>query len=198
MSVEQNNAYLMQALNFTPQELMMNRSGVMSEAQKARLQAKYGQQRQAAMKIFAIVMVLTVVIFAGIVATNAQLRGSLEDVFATSPAILAVPAVILVLWMLMIIVSLVRSGRTDYTNRRLMAVEGVPKLKSSDYTYSTAGAVMSAAGQDTYAYTVQMGKLTFYVDGEAFNGFVQGRPYRLYYLPNGRVPLLVSAEALLP
>jgi hypothetical protein len=197
MSFQENNDYLMQALGFTPQELMMNRGGIISQEQKARLQAKLGQQRQVGMKIVAIVIVITLVVGAGLLVFNPEITRNLKAAFDTNPLIFVIPVAALVLWLLMIGAGFARSGRASFENARLLAVSGQPKLKiGGAYPYSTAGLVMTAAGQDTQSYLVQMGKLKFYVDAATYQGFAEGHPYCLYYIPYGRVPLLISAEAL--
>jgi hypothetical protein len=62
--------------------------------------------------------------------------------------------------------------------------------------YGPAAVAMAAAGPNALNCTVKIGRVQFYVDEETYSGFAKGLSYRVYYLPYGRLPLMVSAEAV--
>jgi hypothetical protein len=55
---------------------------------------------------------------------------------------------------------------------------------------------MAAAGNNALNCTVKIGRVQFYVDEETHNGFAKNMNYRVYYIPYGRFPVIVSAEAI--
>jgi hypothetical protein len=195
MSIQENNYYLMQVLNFTPQELMINRSGALSEGQRERLQARMGQYKQSGTRVIAVVMLMTAVAFAAVFFLS-DAGESLRELLSTNPAYLVIPGVALLFWAIMVIAALANSGKINFDKARLMVITGKAKPKKVRTYYGPAAVAMAAAGPNALNCTVKIGRVQFYTDEETYKGFAKGLNYRVYYLPNGRMPLLVSAEAL--
>lgn len=194
MSVQENNHYLMQVLNFTPQELQLNRSGMISDGQRQRLQAKMMQYKQSSTKVIGVVILITIVAFAAVFFFS-DAGESLRNLMAENPVYLLIPGVALLLWAVMLIFTLARSGKVNFDNARLMVITGKAKTKKIDLYYGAAAAAMAAAGDDALNCTVKIGRVTFYVNEETYSGFANGLTYHVYYIPYGRFPIMVSAEA---
>jgi hypothetical protein len=77
-----------------------------------------------------------------------------------------------------------------------MVVTGKAKAKKVNTYYGPAAVAMAAAGPSALNCTVKIGRVQFYVDEETYSGFANGLSYRVYYVPNGRVPLIISVEAI--
>jgi hypothetical protein len=196
MSVQQNNTYLMQTLNFTPQELSMNQSGAISEEQKARLQARMMQYKQSGTKIIVVVLLMTTIAGVAFFYLNPETGASLQELISTTPVIGVVLGATLLIWLIMLIVTLARSGKVDFTNAKLAMVSGKAKRKKIDMYYGAAAVALEAAGENKLNCTVKIGKVLFYMTETMYDGFADGLNYRVYYVPYGRFPLIVSAEAL--
>lgn len=195
MSVQENNHYLMQVLNFTPQDLQINRSGAISDGQRERLQAKMMQYKQSGTKVIGVVILMTIVVFA-VVFFFSDAGESIRSVMAENPVILVIPGAALLIWAIMLIFTLARSGNVNFDKARLMVVTGKAKPKKIEMYYGPAAVAMAAAGDNALNCTVKVGRVQFYVDEETCNGFAEGLNYRVYYIPYGRFPIIVSAEAV--
>jgi hypothetical protein len=195
MSVQENNHYLMQVLNFTPQDLQINRSGGISAEQRARLQEKMAQYKQSGTKVIGVVILMTIIAFAAVFFFS-ETGESLRSVMSENPIILVVPGAALLIWAIMLILTLARSGNVNFENAKLMVVTGKAKPKKINMYYGPASVAMAAAGNNALNCTVKVGRVQFYVDEETYSGFANGMNYSVYYIPYGRFPVIVSAEAV--
>lgn len=195
MSVQENNHYLMQVLNFTPQDLAMNRSGVLSNEQKLRLQEKMMQYKQSGTKVIGVVILITIVVFA-VVFFFSDTGESLRSVMSENPVLLLIPGGALLIWAIMLIFTLARSGNVSFDKAKLMVVTGKANPKKIDMYYGAGALAMAAAGSQALNCTVKVGRVQFYVDEETYSGFAKGLNYRVYYVPYGRFPVMVAAEAV--
>jgi archaellum component FlaG (FlaF/FlaG flagellin family) len=176
-------ASLMQALNFTAQDLEANRNGTVTEAQRARLGKQAGYTRIATLVSFVIV----ILVFAGIGAylfvfsNNGQ---SLLKAFSKDSSVLAIVAGVMGAFILVIFLSFLRTLRrtSDVARGKVSMTEGPAKLKTVD------------SGYNLTSYQIKVGKVNFYVQEAVFQCFIEGAPYRIYYIKNPPINTMLSAE----
>ncbi|MCB9451893.1 MAG: hypothetical protein H6672_10665 [Anaerolineaceae bacterium] len=178
------NQQLQNALNFTTEDLMMNRNGTLTESQQSRLKQTQGCQRISTM----LSLVMVIVIFGGIAAFYAFLMPNREEFTAmlsqspeAGPLVIAVMVVVL----LLIGGSFLRTlGRTRRLNRgEISSVTGNAKVKRLHSKYGDSG-------------RIKIGREKFLVTEDVLNGFEQDGVYCVYYIKNPPMHHILSAEAM--
>jgi hypothetical protein len=187
-----SNEYLMQALNFTAEDLAANKHGVMTEAQKERFRERIGKGQTQAVVIVLIVLLIS----GGVIAFMLSGDENLRQVVEQYPTLVAAGlGGSFLLYILMIIFALLRSQRMKSGNMRVVSISGKVRLSSSELPYySAAGAIAGVAGAQTRICEVKMGWTKMYTDEATFDALEDGGTYRLYYVGNKRAPVVVSAE----
>lgn len=176
---------LMRAVPFTAQDLEANRTGRTSEAQRARLGKQSGYTRIVTLVTFVIV----ILVFAGIGAylfvfsNNGQ---SLLKMFAQAPNTLPIVAGAMAAVILVIFLSFLRTLRqtTDVSRGKVRVTEGTATLKTVN------------SGYNLTSYQVKVGKINFYVQESVFQCFIEGAPYRIYYIKNPPINTMLSVEQI--
>jgi hypothetical protein len=189
-----SNEYLMQALNFTAEDLAANKQGVMTEAQKVRFRERIGKGQTQAMVIVLIVLLISGGVIAFMLSGNEE--SGLRQAVEQNPTIVAIGlGGSLLLYILMMVFALLRGQRMKSGNLRVSSISGKVKLSSSELPYySAAGAIAGAAGAQTRICEVKIGRTKIYTDETTFDALEDGGTYRLYYVGNKRAPVVVSAE----
>jgi hypothetical protein len=194
--LDQINQYLMYHLKFTPQELAMNRAGVMSDAQKARFADYMRQQSAAILRIAGVVLLAFIGGLIFFFLRGGGLREAINEMIDSDMRwILIIPVGAILLWGAMIVFGAVRARRAGSGEQRLNIVRGAAKVKTID-TYRESALVLSLAGQPTRFFRVRIGKTDFYVDEAAAQGFVDKQQYIVYGLGSKRGGIVISAEAV--
>jgi hypothetical protein len=196
MQSRYTNDYLMQALEFTRDDLAANRSGVMTEAQKERFRERMSKGQSQAMVIVLLVLLVTGGVVAFMVFGNAEEGAGLRQALEQNPEIIAVGlGGSLLLYLVMIAFAFIKMRRMKSGNLRVSSIEGKVKLKSSEMPYySAAGAIAGAAGAQTSICEIKIGRTTMYTDEQSFNAFEDGGTYRIFYVGNKRAPVIIAAE----
>jgi hypothetical protein len=189
--LDQINQYLMYHLKFTPQELALNRAGVMSDAQKARFADYMRQQSSVILRIAGVVLLMFI---AGVAFLWFREEG-LRQTISEAPWVVIIILVIILIWGGMILFGAVRARRAGSGEQRLNIVRGTAKVKTID-TYRESALVLSLAGQPTTYFRVRIGKADFYVDEAAAQGFVDKQQYIVYGIGSKRGGIVISAEAV--
>lgn len=172
-------------LDFTPEELALNRMGRLSDAQKSLLQAILSTNRGGIRWFVVWIVVLMIV---GLLVEIVQSREPLDALVAEKggPVLLAIGLLSLIL--------LVAWGSQQLNQRGLKSgsirvVEGIAKIWQK--TYSTGGHPST-----NYLLTIQgHRRLTFtFSDVSSQRYFQDGQAYRVYYIPHSPLPIALSAE----
>jgi hypothetical protein len=184
-------AMLLPALGFTAEDLDANRQGVLTERQRAQVDTLH-RQGGIAVLVAGVIIVLTFAAIGSYVlflapTGEALRRGPMGPMI---PLVLG-GAVLLVL------ASLAGSVRRQRSLRagRVSAVEGKAKLRSRQVSGAMA-AVAEATGADLRASTIKVAGTKFHVDEATVQAFKEGALYRIYYVKNAPIHLILSAEAL--
>ncbi len=196
--LQQANQYLAYTLDFTPDELALNRAGIMSQRQQQKFATYSAAQSRVAGKIIMIVLAIAIPGFIIVFAASFMKKdGSGFEAGADQAFLFAVVGVglSLGLWALMMLFGFRRMKRFQTANHQLKQVTGQADSRQVNAHYESA-AVLSLAGQPTSYQYITIGKINFYVSDLAAGAFVSGPTYRIYYVPlSGRVGMPVSAEA---
>ena len=193
-SAQQNTAMLMQALQFTPDELMLNRAGQLIPAQAQRVGAQLKAGTQAMWVIALFVLILAVAGFVFVAVTN-----DLLSTLAENPIILVALGATLLAWGVMVLIGLVRSrAQSKRGSWPVHQVSGRVKVNlSRDMTMDPmARAAMNVGGSGVADGTLQIGKVYLVVWEPSAHAFVPGNPYIVYYVGSKRGGIPVSAEAM--
>jgi hypothetical protein len=185
--IPSDNQLLMNAIGFTADDLNVNRNGVLSEQQRAKIGRTQGWQRLGGLLMLVIVIVMLAAIFVYVFFfsdSGASLRASLQE-DPTSGLIVGVA--------LVVIVAIIGGSflRAFARTRRLgtgevKSVTGIVKRHS--YTERVA-----LAGEIT-GYQIKIGKMKFYVEEKVFSAFRDDGTYTIYYVENPPVHVILSAE----
>jgi hypothetical protein len=196
MQSRYSNDYLMQALEFTRDDLAANRSGVMTETQKERFRARMRRGQKQGIVIMMLVLLVTMGVVAFLVFGNAEEGSGLRQAIEQSPEIIAIGlGGSLLLYLAIVVFAFLRIRRMSSGNLRVHSIEGQVKLKSSELPgYTAAGAIASAAGAQTRICEIKIGRTSMYTDEESFEAFEDGGAYRIYYVGNKRAPVIIAAE----
>lgn len=195
--IQRINQHLSRFMDFTPQELALNRAGMMSQRQQERFQNYLGTQSKITGKIVLVVLAIAIPGFVLVFLTAfSNINGT---TFQSGEAVMIPIAIIgiavsLGLWALMILFGFRRARRFRSAYHQLQEVVGTTKLKVIESQYETS-MVLALAGQPTTYRKLRVGKTDFYVSETVAQGFVEGVAYRVYYVPlSGKVGMPVSAE----
>jgi len=196
MQSRYSNDYLMQALEFTRDDIAANRSGVMTEAQKERFRERMSKGQSQAIIIVLLVVLVTFGVVAFMLFGNAEEGSGLGQALEQSPEIIAVGlGGSLLLYLVMIAFAFFKMRRMKSGNLRVSSIEGKVKLKSSEMpSYSVGAAIASTAGAQTRICEIKVGRTTMYTDEESFEAFEDGGTYRIFYVGNKRAPVIIAAE----
>ena len=199
MSMQQANAALMRALNFTPEDLAANRQGKLTPAQRERLKISVAQGMRIGYGVAAIVIVIVVAVCVFVVLGSqgvVPMPASFEGLGENAPLIVGVMGVILVFYVIMLLVSTARSRGMTSGSAKVRALTG--KVKTS--TLSLRGrnaAIASAGGASAVSYVIQIGREKVYTTDEtAYRAFEDGLTYRVYVVGSKPGYMMVSAEAI--
>jgi len=177
---------LMKAIPFTAQDLAANRTGTITEAQRARLGKQAGVTRVATLVMF----VIFILVFAAIGAylfvfsNNGQ---SLLKMFSHDSTTLAIVAGVMAAVVLVIFFSFLRTLRrtTDVARGKVSVTEGPLKVKS-----------VNSVAYTVKSYQIKVGKVQFYINEAVFSSLVEGSNYRFYYIKNPPIQTILSVEQI--
>lgn len=175
---------LQEAFDFSVEELELNRAGDLSAAQQKRLESHLevrGCGRRAAL-----------IAFGAIAAGMFVIPLLFSNESGISQARLFIWGVAGLILLLVIVFGLIEifSGR-DMSSGSIKVMEGVVHTKAKDI-----GARGSRLGT---AYMLTIANREFQLmTAEQMDSFTGGYPYRFYYIPNGRVPIIFAVEPLEP
>jgi hypothetical protein len=199
MTMNTVNTHLMQALNFTADDLAANRKGTLTPAQQEDLKSLVAAGTRIMLVVAAIVILIVVGVCVwvvlgsqGIVPAPEMFNGE------TAPLIITVMGIVLVFYAIMIIVGASRSRAMGSGKAKVKGLTGKIKIKTNRmHGHSAASAVAGMAGASTVSYIVRVGKEKIYsTDDRVTEAFQEGIVYRVYVV--GRKPgyIIVSAEAM--
>lgn len=193
-SAQQNTAALMQALHFTVDELMLNRSGRLSPEQAQRVGAQLRAGAKAGWLIALFVLIVFIVGFFLVSLTN-----DLMGVFTENPIVLVALGATLLVWGLMVVFGLIRSrAQANKGTWPVHQVSGRVKVNLSREMMMDpmARAAMDFGGSGVADGTIQIGKTYLAIWAEGAGAFIPGNPYRVYYVGSKRGGIPISAEAM--
>lgn len=197
VQLQRINQHLARFMDFTPQELALNRAGMMSQRQQEKFASYSAAQSKVAGKIILIVLAIAIPGFFLVFFTsfrNAEGGFDPEAMQILPVAVIGV-GLSLGLWALMMLRGLRRMKNFQTAHHQLKQVTGQARSQHKNAPYQSA-AVLSVAGQPTSYQYVTVGKINFYVTVDAAGAFINGPTYHVYYVPlGGRVGMPVSAEA---
>lgn len=191
---QQNTAALMQALHFTADDLVLNRSGRLSPEQAQRVGAQLGAGAKAMWMIALFVLVVFVIGFGAL-----YLSGTIRLDTDQAPLILVAIGGTMLLWGVMVVIGIVRSrSQARKGSWPVLQVTGRVKvnLSSESLMEPMSRAAMSVGGEGVADGTIQIGKVYLAIWSEAAHAFTPGNPYVVYYVGSKRGGLPVSAEAM--
>lgn len=191
---QQNTAALMQALQFTADELILNRGGHLSPAQAQRVGTQLRAGTRSMWMIALFVLVVFVIGFAVVAATN-----GLFSTIGENPIILLAIGGTMLVWGVMVAIGIVRSrSQASKGSWPVYQVSGRVKvnLSSESLMDPMARAAMNFGGDGVADGTIQIGKTYLAIWSEAARAFTPGNPYVVYYVGSKRGGLPVSAEAM--
>jgi hypothetical protein len=198
-SAQQMNAALMQGINFTPDDLAVNRQGALTQAQQERLKDLMSKGSRTGLIAGLLVILITVgglgyMILSGTNDPESPFNGIAQN----APLVIGVAAVILVFYMLMLVIGLNRSKNMAAGGAKVRGLTGKIKVESMEIgSLSAAGMVMKAAGGPTVSYKIKVGRDTIYTtDMDIASAFEPGATYRVYVIGNKPGWIIVSAEAV--
>jgi len=179
---------LMQAVPFTQEELMSNRKGTISEAQRERLGKQAGGTQIATLVMFVIFILVIAGIFAYLFVFT-HTGDSLLKMFTEDPTTLPIVGGVLGVVALIIIFSFLRTlmRTSDLRRGKVSVAQGKAKMSS---TRMTVGYVATVAT----AYELKIGKVKFYVTRGVFDNIIEGALYRIYYVKNYPMHAVLSLE----
>lgn len=184
LSHNELNQALQFALDFTDDDLNLNRSGLLSERQRETLGNTYRQTRGCLW----VYMLMMLVMVGGIIAavlTSADDAEGLGKAFENMPEMFIIYGIIGVIFLVAIVGSFLHSARRNRPPEMLtpQVVEGAVQLFAYHTRYGSG-------------CRLKIGGKKFYLSPEQSAGFWNGAVYRLYYVNTGAVPLLLSGELL--
>jgi hypothetical protein len=193
-SAQQNTALLMQALQFTPEDLILNRAGQLGPAQAQRVGTQLKAGTTAMWKIALFVLFIFVVGFGAL-----YFSGTIQLDNEMAPFILIGVGGTMLVWGVMVAVGYVRSrAQANRTTWPVYQVSGRVKVNLSSDTMMEpmARAAMSFGGEGVADGTIQVGKVYLAIWQDAARAFIPGNPYVVYYVGSKRGGIPVSAEAM--
>ncbi len=197
--VQPINAQLMQALDFTPEDLAANRQGTLTDAQRERLKLLMAQGARTALVVAAVVILIVVAVCVYILLGSAGIVPLPEEVFGSNALlIVGVMALVMVFYVGMLLISMSRTRRMGSGNTKITALTGKVKVSTQGMGYApTAYAVARTAGAPTVSYVIHVGREKVYITDQAVAGaFQSGATYRVYVVGKKPGYILISAEAL--
>lgn len=194
---QQHTATLMQALNFTSEELLLNRAGQLSPAQTGRVGARLHSGTGAMWKIILFVLVVTALGFGLLLLTGGFRLDTPE-----APTIALAIGGSLLLWGVLVAAGYYRSRRSaNQTTWPVRSVTGRAQSSVFETFIPSAGALaveagLAAGGEGVDRGLLVIGKTYLSLPEEVISVFEQDRPYIVYYVGSKRSGYPVSAEAL--
>lgn len=174
-------------LEFSAEELALNRQGHLSPAQQARVKRSRRWGTVLSLVIAVVVVAFLVVLALHEIPQISNEKGSSSEV----PLV----AGVLALMALVAITGVFRSRRqfNRYASGRVATVEGVVKARVRRMRGNVGGIGAPYGGGVRYELTI--GKTRFFVASRAvLDAFEPGRRYRGYYAGKGLISTLLSAE----
>jgi hypothetical protein len=177
---------LMTAAEFTEADLTANRNGMLSDAQREKLQKSAGMTKVYSLISFVVVMI----VIAGIIAYVFFLSptaSSMISSFSKTPEMIYIIGGVFAVVILIVIFSILRTilGSNKLAAGKVSVAEGAAKLKSSrshEYGFT--------------AYTVKIDKVKFHVTEAVFNSLVENGSYRFYYVKNSPAHMILSIDTI--
>lgn len=189
MTTASPDSFLTRALQFSPDELDLNRAGAASPAQLARLQQRLSAQQRGLYAGLGI---------AGLLAASAFVRKARSqglpsfNLAELGPGML-IPAAMLALYIGVMLFAVLRGYKLGAA-QRARAVEGKAKIGFVKAANKQTEELMRRMGTPRGKLTI--GRKTFHVDEETLAAFRPGATYRVYFVKHFMANLLISAEAL--
>ena len=178
-----------EVLEFSVDELALNRDGHLSDAQRARVTR---QRRVITLK--GAVITLAVVAFLVVLGlVEVPHISSEKDPGSSSTALLVIGVLVFMGLVLFVGMFRVRRQMQRYTSGQVSSVEGVVSTRKHWVKggLSATGVYMPGA----YRYELTIGELMFLVDGpDVLDAFEVGHRYRGYYVGKKRLKSVLSAE----
>jgi len=200
MPTANNDPYLMQALNFTESDLILNRSGQLALGQIAALEAVLSANRRFLKQV--ILFAIAIVVVVGFLLLTWQdigdaLQEALKTEYGWIP--LAIPVGVFGFWVLMMLMTLLRRPRVR-PDMPVRTVEGAAAVHEMLLPpESTANIIAQQVNGDVASFKLNIGRTEFFVVPLVARVFVPGQMYRAHYVQLGggkRGRLLISAERL--
>ncbi len=199
MTMQTVNTHLMQALNFTADDLAANRKGVLTAMQQEDLKSLVAAGTRIMLVIAGIVILIVVgVCVYAVLSSQGILPASEMFTAETTPWILGVMSIVMVFYVIMILNGASRSRAMGSGKAKVKGLTGKIKIKTNRmHAHGMAGAVANVSGAGDVSYTLKVGKEKIYTtDDRVLDAFQEGITYRVYVV--GRKPgyIIVSAEAM--
>jgi hypothetical protein len=187
MSVLGQNQKLAQAFGFSEGDLEMNRQGRIAESQSKKISSSR-RARKVSLIFYAAVMLLSLLVGLGVALSTFFNRGDNTTRYVIAAALA--------------LVALIFAGaaanyylRTrDVLRGRISQREGVARMHTRAYVtaYGDIGYTTLGTG-----WFIKLDRHEFRVlSAEEYSGFEEGHKYRIYYVKNQPIDVILSAEAL--
>jgi hypothetical protein len=202
MAIQPDNAALIQALNFTIEDLVMNRQGRLSPAQMQAEQARHdllatNLQKAAGrgpwVMIYGVVLVVILAVLFFVTGLYQIVQTSLGSL--TWPVLGGVALVVLLVLLIMPI-SYQRQARRYQAQAAVPFVLPVVQTVAGALRTHTDRGDAEYHSSDTYYVIVEGTRIRTTKKG--MQAFKKGQTYRLYYVGAGKALRLISAESLGP
>ena len=187
MSIAEQNGKLARAFGFSDADLALNRQGRIAESQSKKI-ASSRRARMTSMIVYAAAMVLFLLVGVGVAISMLFNQGD----NTTRIAIVGAMAVATLIFGASAINFYLRT--CDVLSGRLSQREGAAKLHTRKYriAYGDLGYTTLGIG-----WFVKLDGREFRVlSAEEYAGFDEGGRYRIYYVRNYPIDVILSAEAL--
>ncbi|CAN5445165.1 hypothetical protein BH09ACT4_BH09ACT4_04630 [soil metagenome] len=178
-----SDAALQAALNFTDDDLVANRAGMLSPAQQGRM-TKAKAQSQVINLVFGAVFLVIIIVIGAYVLPQYM---AASDAGGTSA-----PPTGIIVAVLLVVVAII--AFTVWNSRRRLARLNGAVLMTEGEASGRQGMAPVADAAVLPVYRLSVGKVTFALaTPEPLAAFTNGKQYRAYYV-KGTLPILVSAE----
>lgn len=181
---QQNTLALMQSLDFTSDELLLNRAGRHSARQAARI--AQGTQTGS----YTLFQVAIAIFGMGIAGFLFSLRRPyLLQTLGPEAVVAGIVVAILIFLFILFVFSRIR-------RRKQARKKGWPVRRATGRAQVQVSGSASPTGGLLPAGVIRIGRARFALADAVLRNFLPGRPYTLYYVGDRRGGLLISAEAL--
>jgi hypothetical protein len=187
MSIPEQNQRLARAFGFSEGDLEANRQGRIAASQSKKISSSR-RARMISMIFYVAVMALSLLAAVGVAVSTLFNRGDNTTRFVIAGAL----ALVMIIFAGAAISYYLRTR--DVLSGRLSQREGVARLHTRAYTtaYGDLGYTTLGTG-----WFVKLDGREFRVlSAEEYAGFEEGQKYRIYYVRNSPIDVILSAEAL--